>query len=295
MIFLITASLIWMLSFGLIKRFLEDVNPDVVAFIRMAISMLVFLPFVRRSIKKEKAAGMILLGALQYGLMYAAYIRAYHYLPAHQVALMTAFTPIFVSMIYDAIQRQFHITALIAAIAAVAGSIVILWSHVTGATLRGIMLIQGANLCFALGQVSYKCIAEPAPVQKNNISNLITTNAPNFFYMYLGATLLTGIFAAFSASPQSFSFTKPQIAVLLYLGILPSGIAFFLWNTGATRVNAAVLAVFNNLKIPLAVIAALIITGEQPDLVRLISGSIILLAALAFAARPAPVARRQGL
>jgi drug/metabolite transporter (DMT)-like permease len=70
-----------------------------------------------------------------------------------------------------------------------------------------------------------------------------------------------------------------QLAVLLYLGLLASGIGFFLWNVGATRVGTGVLAVFNNVKVPLAVLVSLLFFREQTDLARLaLGGGIILLA-----------------
>ncbi len=72
---------------------------------------------------------------------------------------------------------------------------------------------------------------------------------------------------------------RGQVLVLLYLGLLASGVGFFLWNVGATRVSSGVLAVFNNAKIPLAVVVSLLVFHEQTDLVRLaIGGGIMLLA-----------------
>ena len=50
-----------------------------------------------------------------------------------------------------------------------------------------------------------------------------------------------------------------------------------MWNYGARRTNMGTLAVFNNLKIPLAITVSLLFFGEQGDLPRLITGGIILL------------------
>ncbi|MCB0265532.1 MAG: EamA family transporter, partial [Calditrichaeota bacterium] len=71
-----------------------------------------------------------------------------------------------------------------------------------------------------------------------------------------------------------------QIWTLLYLGILASGVCFFLWNFGARQVNAGSLAVANNLKVPLGVAAALLFFGESADVPRLLIGGGIILAAL---------------
>jgi drug/metabolite transporter (DMT)-like permease len=75
---------------------------------------------------------------------------------------------------------------------------------------------------------------------------------------------------------------------LLYLGALASGIGFFGWNLGARKVNAGTLAVFNNLKIPLAVGVSLTVFGEHTDLPRLIGGATFMLLALYLSERPRP-------
>jgi drug/metabolite transporter (DMT)-like permease len=62
--------------------------------------------------------------------------------------------------------------------------------------------------------------------------------------------------------------------------VIASGVGFFLWNYGARRVNAGTLAVFNNLKVPLAVAVSLIFFGESADPLRLALGGGIVLAAL---------------
>jgi drug/metabolite transporter (DMT)-like permease len=79
--------------------------------------------------------------------------------------------------------------------------------------------------------------------------------------------------------------------------VLASGIGFFMWNTGATRVQAGVLAVFNNVKVPLAVLVSLLFFGERTDGLRLFGGGTIIALALwlnRLPGRGAEVPRRQG-
>ncbi|MFA5700981.1 MAG: EamA family transporter, partial [Desulfuromonas sp.] len=71
-----------------------------------------------------------------------------------------------------------------------------------------------------------------------------------------------------------------QWLTLLYLGVLASGLGFFMWNYAARTVNAGVLAVSNNLKIPLAIACSAVFFGEQINLFQLVAGSAIILAAL---------------
>ena len=68
---------------------------------------------------------------------------------------------------------------------------------------------------------------------------------------------------------------------------MPSGVAFFLWNRGATRVGLGTLAVMNNLKVPLAVAVALAPPfSESADLPKLLVSAALLAAALLIARPP---------
>jgi drug/metabolite transporter (DMT)-like permease len=102
MIYLLVVSIIWSLSFSLIKGNLTEVDPYFVSFSRLLISFIVFLPFIRiRRVKYSYLIHLLVIGALQYGLMYTAYINAYQYLKAYEIAVLTIFTPLFVVLIYD--------------------------------------------------------------------------------------------------------------------------------------------------------------------------------------------------
>jgi drug/metabolite transporter (DMT)-like permease len=273
MTYLLTASLLWSLSFGLISRYLGGIDPNAVAFIRLAISFIIFLPFLRlKQIDQFFTLKLILLGAIQYGLMYLTYIRSYKYLEGYQVAVFTIFTPIFVTLIYDTMRWKFHAHHLLTALLAVIGTAFIVWPqrHI-GGTLRGIILIQTANLCFASGQVSYKIICSKLSLQKNKTPSVLD-DTHTFGWMYFGAALVTGLFSAATTDWSEFSLSHTQTGILIYLGIIPSGIAFFLWNIGAKRVNSGILAAFNNIKIPLAVFVSILLFKEKANSLHLLIG-----------------------
>ena len=94
------------------------------------------------------------LGMLQFGLMYVLYIASYRWLPAWMVALFTIFTPLYVVLFSDLLDRfprrgtwrppcwRWWARAW-------------WWPRAmpADADWRGILLLQGANLCFAAGQV----------------------------------------------------------------------------------------------------------------------------------------------
>lgn len=70
---LLITSFIWALSFGLLGNCLSDLPASFVALARMAGSLAVFLPFVRK-VPFSHAMGMMGIGAVQFGGMYLCYI-----------------------------------------------------------------------------------------------------------------------------------------------------------------------------------------------------------------------------
>ena len=104
-----------------------------------------------------------------------------------------------------------------------------------------------------------------------------------FAFLYLGAVLLTGIFSFFTTDYSQLSISKNQILILVYLGVLASGVCFFLWNLGARRTEPGILAVFNNLKVPLAIFISLVFFKESTDMPRLIIGGSLIVVAMIIA------------
>lgn len=276
MLYLLAVSLLWAFSFGLTKGLTAGLDGTFVAAARLGLALLVFLPFLRwRGLSRRTGFALMGIGAVQFGLMYLAYNASFAYLPAYQVALFTLTTPILVTLFADALDRTFRLQALAAALLAVAGTALIVFQ--AGAplgTLHGFLLVQFANAAFALGQIAYKRLRQRQPALRDR--NI-------FALLYAGAFLLA--LAAACAHDVSVSLTTQHLLTLVYLGVIASGLGFFLWNIGATRVNAGTLAVMNNAKVPLAVACSLLFFGESADLTRLGLGLGLLVAAVWLAER----------
>ena len=275
MFYLIFAAVLWSFSFGLIKSELAHLDPVLVALIRLSLSFLVFLPFLRKT-GPARARCLLGIGAVQFGFMYVLYIYSYRFLEGHQVALLTVTTPIFV-VLFDAVfQKKWRWRYWLGAALALIGAAVLLepGDHMAP-RLAGLLLIQGANLCFALGQVLYKQnVAETEPM------------IDHFAWLYLGGLLVPLIFSGpglMRALPQPFGIN--QIGSLLYLGLIPSGLGFFLWNRGVLLVNSGLAAVLNNLKIPLGAAVAWLVFREEPDPKRFFLSMIIMALALTITLR----------
>jgi drug/metabolite transporter (DMT)-like permease len=267
---LLLASVLWAFSFGLIARELAGVDSAFVATVRLGLAALVFLPFLRPGRLPSKVAlGLVALGALQYGLMYLCYIESYRYLAGHEVALLTALTPLHVVLVDGLLRRNIGGRALAGAGLAVAGALVIGFRAWGEGGLVGVGLVQAANLCFALGQVLY---ARWFP-------GLEVPHRALFAWLYLGAFGLAATALVLGGGDPlalAAELSASQVLTLAYLGPVAAGLGFYLWNVGATRVEAGTLAVFNNVKVPLAVVVALWVFQEDAHLLRLLAGSLLI-------------------
>jgi drug/metabolite transporter (DMT)-like permease len=281
MLYLFLVSLLWAFSFGLIKDGLAGLPAAPVAFLRLLIAAAVFAPFLRlRTLRPSGAARLLLTGAVQYGLMYVAYIHAFHYLQAYEVALFTVFTPIYVSLINDLFEKRFSPRTLFSVLLAAAGGVVIKYRALGSEDLWiGFALMQAANLCFAFGQIFYRRTMAHLPDHP--------ADRQVFGLLCLGATLAAGAATA-GFDWSSFRITPQQFGILLYLGAVASGVGFFLWNCGARRTGAGTLAVFNNLKIPLGILVSVLLFREKAEWSRLFAGGMLMVAALLLNRRQAP-------
>ncbi|MEE4246548.1 MAG: EamA family transporter [Kangiellaceae bacterium] len=274
MLWLWLATIIWAFSFSLIGVYLAgNVDPYIAVFSRMALACALFLPLLRKSsVPFAVALKLVAIGAIQLGLMYLLFYQSFLYLSVAEVLLFTIFTPIYVALINDLVfQKTLSFRWLIPAIVAVVGAAVIRYNQLSSSFLNGFLLVQGANLCFAFGQVAYKHLAIGS----------VKVQRQAFFYFMLGALILSMIsmvsFANFNLYPK----TTTQILVLLWLGTVASGLGYFLWNLGTKSVNPGQLSTMNNMLIPAGLLVNLLIWQQSVDWLPLIlGGSIIALAVI---------------
>lgn len=272
MILLLIVSIIWALSFGLTAE-VSGLGAPFVTAARTVLAALVFLPFLRvKGLSPRRALTFAGIGALQFGLMYLLYIASFRWLRSSEVALFTIFTPLFVTLLSDLLERRMSWLFLVSASLAVLGTGICVWSSLGRAGLfRGFLLMQGANLCFALGQLLYRRLAPATGRRDRELMGLL----------YLGAAAV----AVASAVPwvrwdRVLGMSLPQLGVLIYLGAVASGLGFFLFNAGARRTDIGTLAVFNNMKIPLAILASGLLFREAVDWPRLALGGAVIAGAL---------------
>lgn len=272
MLYLLSVTLLWAFSFSLIGVYLAgQVDAWFSVLMRISLATLVFLPFLNiKQTPRSVALKLMLIGAVQLGLMYSFYYHSFLYLTVPEVLLFTVMTPIYITLFNDALDRKFNPKFFIVAILAVLGAVAIRYENVDGNFVMGLLLVQAANICFATGQVTYRRLMSDSKLDHKAV----------FGWFFIGALCVAIICYIFFGDVNKIPTTSTQWSVLIYLGTIASGLGYFAWNKGATLVNVGTLAVMNNLLIPAGILVNVIIWNKEADLLRLGIGAGIILAAL---------------
>lgn len=268
-------TLLWAFSFSLIGVYLAgQVDSYFAVLSRVALASLVFAPWLLRAPLAPKLAVQIMgIGAIQLGLMYLFYYQSFLLLSVPEVLIFTIFTPVYITLLHDLLEGHFHGRYLLSALLAIAGAAIMRWNSLNDDFWFGFLLVQGANLCFASGQVLYKYRLEHWPAATPPAHHTL------FGWFYLGALLIALPAWLLLGQPQ-YPTTSLQWGILLWLGLVASGLGYYLWNRGATKVNSGQLAIMNNALIPAGLLVNLLIWNRDTDVLRLTVGAGLMLAAL---------------
>jgi drug/metabolite transporter (DMT)-like permease len=110
MSYLIFVTILWAFSFSLIGVYLAgQVDAWFSVLIRIGLAMLLFLPFLKvKEVSWQAALSLMAIGAIQLGFMYIFYYQSFLYLSVPEVLLFTVMTPIYVTLLNDALACKFH-------------------------------------------------------------------------------------------------------------------------------------------------------------------------------------------
>ena len=282
MLYLWGVTLLWAFSFSLIGEYLSGQVDNYFAIMsRVALACLVFLPLLlRHPIRAGLAGKLMAIGAVQLGCMYLFYYHSFLLLSVPEVLIFTIFTPVYVTLIYDLISGRFHGAYLLTAVIAIIGAAIIRYSELGGDYWLGFVVVQASNSCMAAGQVLYKLLIEKETQQQGHSSRETTLNHYRHFgWFYVGAAMVT-IPAWLLLGGDSYPSQPHQWLIILWLGVVASGLGYFCWNLGATKVDSGTLSVMNNLLIPCGLAVNLVLWNQDTDMLRLLAGSFLLLLAL---------------
>ena len=267
--YLLIATICFSLSFGLIKSQLTTLPTDFVVMLRLFFAFIIFLPFIKNFNLKKHAKSFV-IGIIQFGIMYFSFLKAFQFLQGNEVALLTTSTPIFVAIWASLFGDKFKFVYILCILMSVLGAGIVVWQNIEFSQIvKGILLMETSNCTFALGQVLWKKF-----IPNNTKSENLMASA------YFGAFFFILPFVFLNNELSTISLTLPQFLSILYLGVVPTGIGFYLWNKGSKLVTSSTLAIMNNLKIPFGVLFSILLFNEKINLLNFAIGSSIILIAI---------------
>jgi len=186
-----------------------------------------------------------------------------------KILLFTIFTPIYVTLIADLIEKRIRKTFFVLSLGSVLGALIIRLTAIDLNDILGFLLIQGANISFAFGQVLYRFFNKGQMKSDYNLNE--------FVYFYIGALVVASIGCIINVDKIVLPQSLTQWGFIFWMGAIASGLGYYLWNRGATLVSAGTLAVMNNLVIPLGLIIEIIIFSRSVNMSTFIIGTLIII------------------
>ena len=217
--YLIAVTLLWAVSFSLIGEYLAgQVDSYFAVLTRVVLASAIFLPLLRPSrLPRGLMLGIAGAGALQFGLTYIGLYLSFGYLSVPEVLLFTVTTPVYVALLDNALLRRFRWSPVIATGIAVIGAGIIRYDGISPDFVSGFLILQGANLTFAAGQVGYAHLMKRYPGHRGWDS---------FGFFFIGALLITLPAWLALGDSSKLPSTGTHWLVLGWLGLVASGWGF---------------------------------------------------------------------
>ncbi|MHC1720725.1 MAG: DMT family transporter [Clostridiaceae bacterium] len=296
-IYIILAAVIFSTMEIASKLVVADFNPFQLIFIRFIIGGFFLLPFALKGLKTKnirlgwKDAGyFLLIGTLCVVISMSFFQLAIVYTKASTVAILFSVNPIFtipLAAIY--LKEKITKSTIASLVLSVAGMIVILSPFNLGHDFKGIILAIMASLTFALYNVASKA---KSGYYGSMIINSFTFLAGDLILLILiflsnlkgvAGFLSANNLEAFSGVPIFQGINSGNILILIYLGIVVTGLGYLTYFKAMNATNASTASLVFLIKPALAPILALLVLGESIPVNTMVGiGLIVLGSSLTF-------------
>ncbi|MCQ2009827.1 MAG: EamA family transporter [Sporolactobacillus sp.] len=281
-IYLALAAAIWGCMYVVSKYVLQFVTPLALVWLRYLLgSMLLFILLwiqqkktgKRLRLSKGQWWMLIWIGFIGYFISIACQFIGTKLSDAHTGAMITSATPAFVVVFARFVLKEaFSIRKIMSLVVATSGVILTIGlPDKLGNYFWGCITLVIAAITWALLSVYVKKAAE-------ELSSLVITTYSIFF-----ALIFTTPFMIRDWSMGTIHFANgPVIAGILYLGIVSTAGAFFLWNKGLTMIDAGAGSLFLFFQPIVGTLLGWLILGEKLS-INFAIGSILILGGVALA------------
>ena len=243
-IYLSLAASIWGGMYVVSKYVLDFIPPLTLVWLRFIIAFVVLYGILKLAEKKQKKKVTIRkkdwllfawIGFIGYFISITCQFIGTKLSDAHTGSLVTSATPAFM-VIFAALILKEKLTArrLLSTIIATIGVIIVIgWDIEIGSYFIGTIILVGAAITWALLSIYVKI----ASIQFSSL--VITTYAIFFSLFFITPFMIWELQAASIGTVNTY-----VILGVLYLGIVSTAGAFFLWNKGLELMDASIGSLF---------------------------------------------------
>jgi drug/metabolite transporter (DMT)-like permease len=266
---LLTVTL-WASAFVGIRSAGRDLSPGALSLCRLVIGALVLgaVAAVRREPlpRRRDLPVIALCGVLWFGIYNVALNEAERRIDAGTAAMLVNIGPIFIAILAGVFLREGFPRSLVAGCAiAFAGAVVI----GLATSEHGVHAGSGAALCLLAALAYASAVVAQKPLLKRVSALQIT-----FLACSVGA--MTCLPFAPTLAGELGNARPSTIAWAIYLGVLPTAVAFTTWAYALARTTAGRMGSTTYLVPPLAILMAWAILGESPPALALGGGALCL-------------------
>lgn len=263
---------LWASAFVAIRSAADHYSPGALAFGRLAVGTL-GLGLIALRYSRPRPRGKALKLIVAYGVAwFAGYTvvlnQAEHHLDAGTAAMLVNVAPILVASLAGLLLGEgFPRTLIIGVSVAFVGVVIITVGGPDGA-------LTGSGIGIALALLAAVLYAAGALLQKVTLRTVDVVTA-TFWGCLTGAVVLVPFAPQFVA--ETVAAPSSALAVVVYLGVFPTAIAFSTWAWALARTNAGPMAA-TTLAVPaIAVVLSWVLLGELPTTVAMAGGVLCVL------------------
>jgi len=265
-------TFLWSSSYVLIKIALVEVTPMLFAAIRYSMASIILIAVNLMSTRNENwrlSKNDILLliaaGFFGYTVAQGLQIVGLLYLPATMVTLILNFTPVFVLLMEAVLLKEVPTTIQVGGtLIALSGALLYFSGQVGTTNPAGVALV----LASGIGWAAYLIILRRIQ-RTGNMSSVRLT----------GITMSVGTLGIVALVPFFEPFRMPSMSamlILLWLSVVNTALAFFIWNHVLRFLRAYELSILQNSMLVQIAILSFIFLGESPTWM-MIAGMILVL------------------
>jgi drug/metabolite transporter (DMT)-like permease len=261
--------LAWASAFVVIRSVGDAYSPGALSLGRLVVgaAVLSLLMLGRRRVRLERRewALVVLIGVAWFGVYNVALNAGERHIDAGTAAMLIQLAPILIGLLAGFLLGEgFPRMLVIGGLVAFAGTLLIGIATSTGqADVAGVLLVLLAAVVYAVATVAQK---------------VVLRRIPGLQVTWLACTIGMVACLPFAGSLVSSVRDSPASATLgvVYLGVVPTAIAFSTWAYALARTNAGRLGATTYIVPPVTIVMGWLFLGEVPALLAVVGGLVSL-------------------